>query len=268
MTMDEMANNFYSKRMWDVLSTQINNPHGTAGLVGALYFASEWSPDFGWKENYESIINETKLTKKTLMDVNGDFRKLFIHDKKPFGIAGWNTWYRKQSLINYAAKEDRPLLALDIQLAFLLDELDSLSYGHVLEGLKKAENAEDAARLVFDGYLDLNRKTRSIEDREQCAYAADIAYKMFATSTTTRRIPVKYVTTDLDNVKVYRKPKYSKKSGLRLLRRNYGKMVVNELYPLLGEIEENSEYAILFDEKEGYVPMDQTHVFLRMVEEK
>lgn len=254
---------FYAEKMWYLINSQVKNPCGTAGLMGALYFASGLKPDFGWNENYR-LFDENALTKEAMTDVKGDFRNAFIHDKQHFGIAGWSTWYRKQSLINYAAKEDRSLLASDIQVAFLLDELDSVSYGHVLEKLKETQSVEEAAHIVYDKYLDKDNGKTSMKELEECITAAKEIFKQYSVEKKPL-IPVKYVKTDFNGVKIYRKPKTGKLSGLR---RSVGKMVAGELYSYLGVAENGAEYIIDFNDKEGYVSDSKTFIVTRMVPEK
>ena len=81
---------------------------------------------------------------------NGSYGN-FVKDKAGYGLAQWTYHTRKQALLNYAKKAGASIGSLDMQLAFLWDELQGYkSVISTLKGAKSVRAASDAVLLGFE----------------------------------------------------------------------------------------------------------------------
>ena len=250
-----MSSNMYEFRVnknvekaWNYFQPLIGNVFGTAALVGALYFRSGMDSYYGWGKYgaYPSMEDES-------------FRKTFIHDKNGFGIVRWTNWIRKQSLFNFCKAAGKYLYDINIQLDFTIDELDSISYGPVLNALKEAASVREAAYAVYDNYLDMKKQKEG--QRDICA---DIAMKVYEYFVTPKKlmVPVKYVKAAGPWVRV----KGQKRRKFPFIRKTLGYLDGNEYYRFISASDDCKEYSIYFDEGFGFVDASKVQISIRMEE--
>lgn len=129
--------------IWNFLYGRIQNPYGTAGLMGNLRAESNLNPK-NMQNSYEKKLGFTDDTYTKAVD-NGTYKN-FCTDKVGYGLAQWTSDGRKQGLYN--SRNGRSIGDLDVQLEFLWKELQT-SYKGVLNGLKVADSVREASDLVL-----------------------------------------------------------------------------------------------------------------------
>ena len=131
--------------IWDVLYEEIKNPYGVAALMGNLYAESGLLPN-NLQNSYESIVGYTDSTYTAA--VNSGTYLSFTSDSAGYGLAQWTTSGRKTNLLNYAHSCNSQIDNLDMQLDFLLHELNN-SIPEVMNALKNATSVREASDYVL-----------------------------------------------------------------------------------------------------------------------
>lgn len=134
--------------IWAFLAGKGLNDYAVAGLMGNLYAESGLN-SCNLQNSYNKSLNMTDTEYTTAVD-NGSYSN-FVNDKAGYGLAQWTYYTRKQSLLDYAKKVGASIGSLDMQLAFLWDELQG--YKSVISTLKDAGSvrvASDAVLLEFE----------------------------------------------------------------------------------------------------------------------
>ena len=137
------------KHIWGYLLQQIKNPYGVAGLMGNLYAESGLrSTDLEGK--YEKRLGLTDAEYTSGVD-NGTYTA-FIHDDAGYGLAQWTYWSRKAALWNYAIEKGVSIGDLDMQLEFLVREMqtDFKSVWNTLLSASSVREASDAVLLKYE----------------------------------------------------------------------------------------------------------------------
>lgn len=133
------------KRIWDALYREIGNPYGVAALMGNLYAESGLLPN-NLQDSYEGILGYTDASYTQAVD-SGRYTN-FKMDRAGYGLAQWSAEERKTSLIAYANSQGCSIANLDMQLAFLCNELETKFPG-VLDVLKNATSVREASDYVL-----------------------------------------------------------------------------------------------------------------------
>lgn len=137
------------KHIWAHLLQQIRNPYGVAGLMGNLYAESGLrSTDLEGK--YEKRLGLTDAEYTSGVD-NGTYTA-FVHDAAGYGLAQWTYWTRKAALWNYAIEKGVSIGDLDMQLEFLVREMqkDFKSVWNTLLSASSVREASDAVLLKYE----------------------------------------------------------------------------------------------------------------------
>lgn len=130
--------------IWEYLQSKLNNPYGTAGLMGNLYAESGLNPQ-NLQNSYEKKLGYTDLEYTNAVD-SGEYKN-FTNDSAGYGLAQWTYWSRKVNLQNFAKDARKSIGDLGMQLDFLWKELQG--YKEVLETLKKATSVREASDSVL-----------------------------------------------------------------------------------------------------------------------
>lgn len=141
------------ENIWKTLNAKINNPYGTAALMGNLFAESSLNPLCktggdkslaGWQ--YAQMVDDGTI------DIHQ-----FSHDGIAFGLAQWRYWSRKEQMyITWKDLHDAGITKnvsignLDLQLMFLLNELPS--YKTVWNTLQNATSIREASDIVLERY--------------------------------------------------------------------------------------------------------------------
>ncbi len=147
------------KDIWDFFMEKLDNPYGTAGLMGNLYAES------GLQSNvleyyYQPILGFSSPEYTEAVD-NGTYEN-FAKDVAGYGLAQWTMGVRKKGLLDYAKSTGRSIGDLTMQLEYLWMELNN-DYPKVLEILKTAtdlRSASDPVLTEFERPLDSSEATK------------------------------------------------------------------------------------------------------------
>ena len=163
------------EQIWNYLLNKINNKYGVAGLMGNIYAESGLIPT-NLQNTYERKLGYTDQTYTTAVD-NGSYTN-FVKDSAGYGLCQWTYWSRKQNLQNFAKQQKKSIGDLEMQLDFLMTELNSSSYKNVLNVLKNAKTVDEASNAVL---LQFERPTnQSVENQKKRASYGQIYYNKYA----------------------------------------------------------------------------------------
>ena len=140
-----LIGNSNEEKIWNYLSSKINNSYGVAGLMGNLYAESGLRPD-NLQNSYEKSLGLTDAQYTAAVD-NGSYTN-FVRDKAGYGLAQWTYWSRKENMYNYVKNAKASIGDLETQLNFLYKEL-SEGYKAVLADLKTAKSVLEASNSVL-----------------------------------------------------------------------------------------------------------------------
>lgn len=139
--------------IWEVLYAKIGNPYGVAGLMGNLYAESGLMPN-NLQNSYEESLGYSDASYTQAVD-SGSYTN-FTSDSAGYGLAQWTVEDRKTPLLAFANARGCSIADLDMQLAFLCDELET-KFPDVLSVLKNAKSVREASDYVlfnFEAPLD------------------------------------------------------------------------------------------------------------------
>ena len=161
------------KAIWDYLAGKGLNACAVAGLMGNLYAESGLN-SCNLQNSYNKSLNMTDAQYTAAVD-NGSYGN-FVKDKAGYGLAQWTYYTRKQALFDYAKKAGASIGSLDMQLAFLWDELQGYkSVISTLKGAKSVRAASDAVLLGFEKPADQSEAVQ----RKRAEYG-EAYYKKYA----------------------------------------------------------------------------------------
>lgn len=137
------------EKIWSYLKAQGLTDAGVAGLMGNLYAESGLRPN-NLQNSYEGKLGMADAEYTEMVD-HGIYTN-FGNDRAGYGLAQWTYPSRKVALLAYAKAASKSIGDLEMQLAFLMQELSS-GYKAVLTTLKTATSvrtASDAVLLQFE----------------------------------------------------------------------------------------------------------------------
>lgn len=133
--------------IWAFLTGKGLNAYAAAGLMGNLYAESGLNAN-NLQNSYSKKFNMSDAEYTAAVD-NGSYTN-FVHDKAGYGLAQWTYYSRKQALFDYAKAAAASIGDLNMQLAFLWQELQG--YKSVMKVLKAATSVRAASDAVLTGY--------------------------------------------------------------------------------------------------------------------
>lgn len=148
------------EKIWSYLKGQGLTDAGTAGLMGNLYAESGLRPN-NLQNSYEGKLGMTDTEYTERVD-SGSYTN-FVRDSAGYGLCQWTYWSRKANLHKFAKDAGKSIGDLEMQLAFLMQELSS-GYKAVLNILKTATSvrvASDAVLLQFERPADQSEAAKS-----------------------------------------------------------------------------------------------------------
>ena len=161
------------KAIWDYLAGKGLNACAVAGLMGNLYAESGLN-SCNLQNSYNKSLNMTDAQYTAAVD-NGSYGN-FVKDKAGYGLAQWTYHTRKQALFDYAKKAGASIGSLDMQLAFLWDELQG--YKSVISTLKGAESVRAASDAVLLGFEKPADQSEAVQKKR--AEYGEAYYKKYA----------------------------------------------------------------------------------------
>lgn len=133
--------------IWAFLTGKGLNAYAAAGIMGNLYAESGLNAN-NLQNSYSKKFNMSDAEYTAAVD-NGSYTN-FAHDKAGYGLAQWTYYSRKQALFDYAKAAAASIGDLNMQLAFLWQELQG--YKSVMKVLKAATSVRAASDAVLTGY--------------------------------------------------------------------------------------------------------------------
>lgn len=214
------------EKIWNYLLNNIGNKFGTAGLMGNLYAESGLQPN-NMENAYEKKLGYNDSSYTNAVDT-GTYTN-FVHDACGYGLAQWTYHTRKQNLLNYAKAHNKSIGDIDMQLAFLIQELN-VNYPGVMSTLKNATSIREASDKVLKHFE--NPADQSDKVKEQRATFGNNFYNKFNGIQPTIETPVQQTITS-----------YTVKSGDTLsgIASRFG-TTVNNLVSLNGIRDANKIY--------------------------
>lgn len=148
------------EKIWSFLKAQGLSDAGTAGVMGNIYAESGLKPD-NLQNSYEGKLGYRDAEYTEMVD-HGTYPS-FVHDKAGYGLCQWTYWSRKQALLDYAKAKGTSIGDLDMQLGFLMQELNQ-GYKALVANLKTASTvreASDAFLLQFERPADQSETVKA-----------------------------------------------------------------------------------------------------------
>lgn len=133
--------------IWAFLTGKGLNAYAAAGLMGNL-FAESGLNSCNLQNSYNTKLGMTDTEYTAAVDKGGYTN--FVRDSAGYGLAQWTYYSRKQALLDYARSAGASIGSLDMQLAFLWQELQG--YKSVISALKVATSVRAASDAVLTGY--------------------------------------------------------------------------------------------------------------------
>ena len=131
--------------IWQFLKNQGFTDAGAAGMMGNLFAESGLSP-INLQNTYNTKLGYTDEGYTLAVD-NYTYNN-FVKDKAGYGLAQWTFWSRKQNLLNYANSKGVSIGDLNMQLEFLMQELNA-GYKSLLNTLKTTNSVLEASNGVL-----------------------------------------------------------------------------------------------------------------------
>lgn len=140
-----LVGNTVKQQIWNFLRDKGMSKWGVAGLMGNLFAESGLNPQ-NLQNSFEKKLGMTNESYTQAVDA-GTYDN-FVKDSAGYGLAQWTYWSRKQNMLDFASKQNKSIGDLEMQLAFLFEEL-SKSYPTVLAKLKTARSVKAASDVVL-----------------------------------------------------------------------------------------------------------------------
>ena len=164
------------RSIWNRLDAVIRNGHGTAGLMGNLY-AESGLRSTNLQQSAEKRLNMTDDQYTAAVD-DRTYQD-FIRDQAGYGLAQWTYHSRKANLLEYAWSCGKSIGDEDMQVDFLLHELQT-DYKLLFKRLQTAQTVREASDTVLTMYE--QPKDQSERVKVLRASYGDLYYKKYGQS--------------------------------------------------------------------------------------
>ena len=133
--------------IWDYLLSKLNNKYAVAGIMGNLYAESPLNPK-KLQSSYQSKLGFTNEIYTSAVD-NNKYSN-FVYDNAGYGIAQWTYWSRKRDLLTFARERKTSIGNLEMQLEFMLKELQQ--HSNIIKALMLATSVREASDIILLQY--------------------------------------------------------------------------------------------------------------------
>lgn len=135
------------------------------GLIGNIQAESGLNP-WNLQNSYEKNLGMNDATYTAAVD-NGVYTN-FASDKAGYGLCQWTSEGRKAGLLSHARKSARSIGDMEMQLEWLIEELET-SYKSVLSGINAAATIREASDIVLTKFERPKDQSESVKKyRAQC----------------------------------------------------------------------------------------------------
>lgn len=162
--------------IWEFLTGEGLNAYAAAGLMGNL-FAESGLNSCNLQNSYNTKLGMTDTEYTAAVD-NSSYTN-FVRDSAGYGLAQWTYYSRKQALLDFARSARASIGSLDMQLAFLWQELQG--YKSVISALKAAMSVRAASDAVLTGYEKPADQSEAVKEK-RAAYGQKYYNKYAGTS--------------------------------------------------------------------------------------
>ena len=153
MTQEQIEEHIYN-----VLFTKYKNPYGVCGLMGNLFAESGLNPknvqnSSGYDDDWytESVDNGTYAESQ------------FVNDSIGYGLAQWTSSGRKQNLYNRKISENKSIGDIDLQLNFLIEEMN-YGYPSCEEVIYNATSVRESAVYILIHFESPADQSQAVQD--------------------------------------------------------------------------------------------------------
>ncbi len=153
--------------IWAFLTGKGLNAYAAAGLMGNLFAESGLKAD-NLQNSFNTRLGMTDAEYTAAVD-SGSYTN-FVRDSAGYGLAQWTYYSRKQALYDYAKAVGASIGSLDMQLAFLWQELQG--YKGVISALMAATSVRAASDAVLTGYEKPEDQSEAVKQR-RAAYGQE-----------------------------------------------------------------------------------------------
>lgn len=133
------------QNIYNKLMAEIGNKYGVCGLMGNIRAESNFASNNA-QNSYMTKMGMTDATYTAQVD-NGTYKN-FASDRVGYGLCQWTSAGRKEGLLDYAKMGGVSIADEDMQIAYLLHELNT-SYKTVMQTLKLATSVKEASDCVI-----------------------------------------------------------------------------------------------------------------------
>lgn len=158
------------KEIFEKLNKVLNNVYGTCALMGNLQ-AESGLKSTNLQNSYEKKLGYTDITYTQAVD-NGKYVN-FARDSAGYGLAQWTYRTRKQNLLNYAKQNGKSIGDCEMQIDFLLWELQT-GYKHVFNYLKNTADIRSASDVVLKQF-----ERPANQSEAACKYRASLGEAIY-----------------------------------------------------------------------------------------
>ena len=132
--------------IWNFLEERINNPYGTAALMGNLFAESSLNPLCANNVKKKTGLTNEQYTAAADAGINDSF----VKDGIAYGLAQWCYHTRKKGLLDKARAKKKSVGDIYVQLEYLWEELQK--YKTVINALYSAKTIKEASDVVLLKY--------------------------------------------------------------------------------------------------------------------
>lgn len=146
--------------IWNFLKSKGLNDYAVAGIMGNLKEESGLDP-CNLQNSYNKKLNISDADYTAVVDA-GAYPD-FVTDKAGYGLVQWTYWSRKKSLLDYAKAAGTSIGDLNMQLAFMWQELQG--YKAVMTVLNSAASVREASDIVLHKYEQPGDQSVAVEEK-------------------------------------------------------------------------------------------------------
>lgn len=144
--------------IWQFLKSKGFTDIAAAAIMGNLYAESGLEPK-NLQTVYEATLGMTDDQYTQAVD-SGSYGN-FVRDLAGYGLAQWTFWSRKQALLNKAKSMGKSIGDLNMQLAYLWDELREFG---LVSKLNACGSVRDASNLMLFEFEKPQDMGKSVQD--------------------------------------------------------------------------------------------------------
>jgi hypothetical protein len=133
--------------IWNFFKNKGFNEYAVAGFMGNFFAESDLRSN-NLQDKKEGIYDDTSYTTA----VDGGSYNDFANDGAGYGLAQWSARERKEGLLEAKENAETSISDLEMQLYFVLKELNDSKYKSLKDELQTASSVQEASDIVLTDY--------------------------------------------------------------------------------------------------------------------